>query len=400
MYYSVSVAVVLDVPSRVIICNELMSVHSLISTPCPREFLGTWLADAKVSGPRHWGMISIRTPPPSSLGSLTEPAVSRSQVPNTTTRCRGGRLPNKYHGSFQDNQGYLHAAHTDDVCFRVGSVARYLWCRPKTQALGKGHTPSVLLRNRPHPPTATVPMEIIDRALCSVAGNLSDENYSESLTFYKSWFDIAQTHHQIPSDQIFDAIWKNRGTSSIDPGGGNLIHSTAHLVLRFARDVESDRVLAPHNSSLQSRLCARSLQAFLSKNLTVVRDKEENHGGGADRDFYADTNLVAHWANIGYVEEAAIRHHILQSLISHPQLYDHQADAVTILLKLAGATFEAYADPSVVDRCFELLKDHYSHETAATKKKKKKVNPATRRYLAKRELVQVRAPRDERWSPG
>ena len=33
-------------------------------------------------------------------------------------------------------------------------------------------------------------------------------------------------------------------------------------------------------------------------------------------------------------------------------------DALIILFKLAGATFEAYADPSVVDRCFELLKGH------------------------------------------
>ena len=31
--------------------------------------------------------------------------------------------------------------------------------------------------------------------------------------------------------------------------------------------------------------------------------------------------------------------------------------------KIAGAAFEAYADPSVVDRCFELLKDHYDRDT-------------------------------------
>ena len=58
------------------------------------------------------------------------------------------------------------------------------------------------------------------------------------------------------------------------------------------------------------------------------------------------------------MEEITIRSRILQSLISHPELYYHQADALLILFKLAGATFEAYADVSVVDRCFELLKDH------------------------------------------
>ena len=63
------------------------------------------------------------------------------------------------------------------------------------------------------------------------------------------------------------------------------------------------------------------------------------------------------------MEEAAIRNHILQSLISHPKLYSHQADALIILFKLAGATFEAYVDPAVVDRCFELLKANYTRDS-------------------------------------
>jgi len=53
-----------------------------------------------------------------------------------------------------------------------------------------------------------------------------------------------------------------------------------------------------------------------------------------------------------------IRNHILQSLISHPTLRYHQAYVLIILFKLAGPTFEAYADPSVVDRCFEFLKNY------------------------------------------
>ena len=196
-------------------------------------------------------------------------------------------------------------------------------------------------------------MEDIDKSLGLAVHQLSDENYAHSLAFYRFWFDIGQAYHPIPSDQILDAIWNNRGTSSsmIDPPKGKLIHSTAHLIVRFASDAESDHLLAPHSSGLRSRLCARVLREFFSGNLRAARSEQAVN-------FYADANLIAHWVNLGYVEEVAIRNHILQSLISCPKLYDHQADAIIILFKLAGATFEAYADPSVIDRCFELLKDH------------------------------------------
>ena len=75
--------------------------------------------------------------------------------------------------------------------------------------------------------------------------------------------------------------------------------------------------------------------------------------------FLADVNFIAHWANLGCLEESPIRNHILQSLISHPTLYSHQANALISLFKFAGATFEKYAGPSVVDRCFELHKSYY-----------------------------------------
>ena len=196
-------------------------------------------------------------------------------------------------------------------------------------------------------------MQTVGEALGLVVGELSDNNYTQSLEFYRFWLDTGRAYVQIPSDQIYDAIWNNRVSSSINPAYGRLIHSSAHLIPRFASDSESDHILAPHNSELQNRLCTRSLREFSSNNLIVAR-----HGRDAVREFYADANLIAHWANLGYVEEAAIRDHILQSLIAHPKLYDHQADALIILFKLAGPTFEAYADPSVVDRCFELLKGH------------------------------------------
>jgi len=200
-------------------------------------------------------------------------------------------------------------------------------------------------------------MDDIDYGLNSTLENLSGRNYAESFDFYRFWFDIGHIYHQIPSDRIFDTIWNHRTMDvTINPSSGQLIHSRAHLILRFASDAESDHNLAPHSSRLQSRLSTRALQEFFGSNMSAVR------GRGYPSDACATTNLLAHWANLGYVEENAIRNHILQSLISHPTLHDHQAYALIILFKLAGATFEAYVDPSVVDRCFELLKNHSTYD--------------------------------------
>jgi len=246
----------------------------------------------------------------------------------------------------------------------------------------------------------------------AVVKTLSDQNYEQSHTFYRLWFDIGQTYFQIPSDQLFDALWNNRTTGypkkpthpppppstslsyyghsrplatfsspappKFRPTPPELIHPTAHLILRFASDAESDHIFAPHSSGLQTRLCAKILPEFFDSNLTVVWHK---NGGSWDDDkhyyilqgFYANINLIARWANLGYVGEAAIRNHILQSLISHPTLHDHQADALIILFKLAGATFGVYTDLSVVNRCFELLKGYHYND------------------LAKEELLQVSA---------
>ena len=197
-------------------------------------------------------------------------------------------------------------------------------------------------------------MQTVNEALGFVVDELSVQNYAQSLAFYRFWAETGGGYVEIPSDQIFDAIWNHRGvgTSSVNHYHGRVFHASAHLILRFASDVESDRVLAPHSSGLQNRLCARSLREFSSDNLMIAR-----YGRDATN-FYVDVNLIAHWANLGYVEESAIRDHILQSLISHPKFYTHQAFALIILFKLAGATFEACADPSVIDRCFELLKSH------------------------------------------
>ena len=226
-------------------------------------------------------------------------------------------------------------------------------------------------------------MEEITIVLDSVVGQLSDQNYAQSFNLYRFWFDVGQTYYQIPPDKIFDTIWNNRTKgSTMDFVSGNLIHSTANLILRFASDAESDPILAPYSSGLQSSLCARSLQEFFSRNLRDAR------GGGWSYDQYADVNFVAHWANLGYVEEASIRDHILQSLTSHPKLHDHQAFMLTILFKVAGATFEAYSDPSAIDRCFELLKNHQLYGSEPHR-----YTPA---WAELERAKQVRTPRGER----
>ena len=116
-------------------------------------------------------------------------------------------------------------------------------------------------------------------------------------------------------------------------------------------------------------------------------------------DFYTNTNLIARYINLGYLEQAVIRNQILQSLTSHPRLGDHQADALIILFKLAGATFEAYADPSVVNRCFKLLKGHSYHNQYRVKYESNpswygqaELDRANSYDMMKRERVQVREP--------
>ena len=207
--------------------------------------------------------------------------------------------------------------------------------------------------------------DIVDKALGSLIRSLSDQNYEQSLVSYRFWLGMGQTYYEIPPDQIFNVIWNNRVTenSSLDPNKGQLIHSTAQLILRFARDAESGHVLVPHSSGLQTRLCARSLQEFFSSNVEAVWRKSLPVNS-----FYADANLIAHWANLGYIEEAVIRDHILQSLtIPYQALWNHHAEALIILFKLAGATFGAYANPSVVDRCFQLLNDRHGYLGSGTR---------------------------------
>ena len=194
------------------------------------------------------------------------------------------------------------------------------------------------------------------RPLGSVISTLSDQSYEKSFAYFRLWFEIGQTYSEIASDLVFDTIFANRATGTLDPNG---IYPAARLVLRLVNDVESDPILAPHHTGLRSRFCARILREFFNNDLWGV------HSGSSSisSSFYMDANLIAHCANLGYIEEHTIRNHILQSLISHTKVHDYHIIALTVLFKIAGATFGAYVDPAVVDRCFELLRNHqFSHE--------------------------------------
>jgi len=147
-----------------------------------------------------------------------------------------------------------------------------------------------------------------------------------------------------------------------------LVDPTAYLILRLARGIESDHLLAHHGDGLQIHLCTKILLEFFK--LVQYGDGYPN----SPQSLCTNTNLIAPSVNLGHLEEDAICNHTLQSLITHLNLYDHQADGFVILFKLASTTPETYADCLVVDHCFDPLKDYDCHGSA------------------KRELTGVRVP--------
>ena len=116
-------------------------------------------------------------------------------------------------------------------------------------------------------------MADILESLGSVIGKVSDQNYDQSLAFYRFWSEIAQVHSKISPEQIFTAICANRGLGAKHD---KPIHPTAHTILRFASDVESDGILDPQ---LQSRFCARILREFFENNMKIARDGDRNCSG-------------------------------------------------------------------------------------------------------------------------
>lgn len=194
-------------------------------------------------------------------------------------------------------------------------------------------------------------MSSVEDTLRDLIDGLSEENYDVIFAQYRFWLDIGSAYTYINvQDQVNDAI-----SRIAQPGSWEgLIHPTTHLLVRFIGDVEADPKISRHVPGLRVQRCASALRSFVSETFSL----KAWGGRGRSSFFLTEVNLIARWANLGYVEEEAIRDHILQSLISHQGLYDHQADALFILFKLAGPTFEAYTDPSVFDHCFELLRSH------------------------------------------
>ena len=131
-----------------------------------------------------------------------------------------------------------------------------------------------------------------------------------------------------------------------------LVDPAVHLILRFTHHIESDHILALCGDGLQTCLCTRILLEFYRIDLTFVRGKSGHPSG--PQSSCADTNPIAHCVNLARVEEGATSNPILQSLITHPNLYDHQADGLIVLFELAGTTFETYAGRWVVGHCLKI----------------------------------------------
>ena len=137
----------------------------------------------------------------------------------------------------------------------------------------------------------------IERGLSSVVSNLSDDNYDRSLAFYQVWADLGHIYSRIPSENISDTIWDNRDSSAVDPKTGKLFHPTAHLIVRFARDVESNCMVGSHGDGLQSRLCAKTLRDFFECNASSVRHEDEGDTGWFPEPWERPGCLVAAGSN-------------------------------------------------------------------------------------------------------
>jgi hypothetical protein len=183
--------------------------------------------------------------------------------------------------------------------------------------------------------------------------SLSEKNYDQTLSVYRLWMGIGVTHGWIPDDQLYNNILASMKPELVDPPSAQLIHSTSHLLLRFVTDIGNDPILSAYVSGTHERLCHQSLTNFFAINLDFMLGKDRPIP--ELRRFYTDANFLAHWANLGYLNVKDVQNHILQSLAFQPTFHMHQFNSIVILLKISGATFAANVDPSVVDRCCDVL---------------------------------------------
>ena len=203
--------------------------------------------------------------------------------------------------------------------------------------------------------------------------SLSEENYSRTFSAYRFWIKLGAAHGGVSNHQLYNDIlssastrpdlitapwWEGKTVQYVTTytARGQLIHSNVHLLLRFVTDAELDSVLSTYAIGLHDRLCRESLEQFFRQILDYIPGKWEGPASERLCEFYTQVNLIAHWVNLGYVKLEDIRDHILQSLILQPIVRSHQLNSLIILLKISGATFAAYVDPSVMDRCCDLLK--------------------------------------------
>jgi len=235
-------------------------------------------------------------------------------------------------------------------------------------------------------------MPAISSFLTKLLYDLSEENYDSTFSAYRFWIELGAVHGGMPNDKLFADIqsstkpdliqaseteitsqgntrpdWINpfagqlfrykTSPGSMDTFSGKLIHDNVPLLLRFVSDAELDPTLATYAIGLHERLCRDSLQEFFSQSLFYIPGKRSIRVESRYLClFYTRVNLIAHWINLGRVRLEDVRDRILQSLTFQPTVHPHQLNSLMILLKISGATFAAYVNPSVMDRCCDLLK--------------------------------------------
>ena len=190
--------------------------------------------------------------------------------------------------------------------------------------------------------------------------SLSEENYDRVFFAYRHRIKLIAKRVGVTNSRLYHDVLASTRPELISPPRpsdnqtmvGELIHSNARLLLRFVTDAEQDPTLSTYAVGLHEQLCRSTLDEFFKQTL--------GYRSGAtfaqSSELHTRTNLIAHWVNLGYVELEDVRDHILQSLTLYPIAPTPQLNSLLILLKIAGATFAAYVDPSVMDHCCNLLK--------------------------------------------
>ena len=184
--------------------------------------------------------------------------------------------------------------------------------------------------------------------------DLSEDNYEQTVFDYRFWMKFVAAHGWIRDDRLYDDIQVSIKQDLVYPKTKHLIHPTSHLLIRLLTDVGADPVLSTYASSAHDQLCRVSLRDFVDDNLDIMLGRTL-YDWELCR-FYTNTNFLAHWINLGHLTVEDVRDRILQSLTSKPTVHPHQLNSLMILLKTSGATFAAYVDSSVMERCYDLLK--------------------------------------------